>query len=164
MFKYVQSSQNKTLLISYCGIFGQTLPCFHLLAILLIFDTDIDSTAILYYRKAFQNQSESKENKIRFLNDATRKRVKVRFLNQCPKKFTKREILSTEHQVYRVPGSLSSSELGPRPPHPKGSVASPPFGSQGEDTLAYRGEGRGTQFRRGDRHSGTLGILIPQRT
>ncbi len=50
--------------------------------------------------------------------------------------------------------------MGSPPPHSQGSVASP-FGSKKWDTLAWgAGEGAvGTQFRRRDRHSGTLCVL-----
>ncbi len=47
--------------------------------------------------------------------------------------------------------SFQSSELGPPPFHPQGSVAPPPLWVQ-----RGRGRGVGTQFRRRDRHSGTL--------
>ncbi len=50
---------------------------------------------------------------------------------------------------------LQLSKLGPLPPHPLASVSPPPLVPEG-DTLAC---GRGAQFGRGDRHSGTLGIL-----
>ncbi len=39
--------------------------------------------------------------------------------------------------------SFQSSESGPPPSHPQGSVAPPPFGSKGE-TLRLRGRGWGT--------------------
>jgi hypothetical protein len=56
-----------------------------------------------------------------------------------------------------MPGFLS--ELGSPTPHPQGSVAPSPFGSKGGDTLSLAGgRGGGTQFRRTDRHSGTLCI------
>ncbi len=46
------------------------------------------------------------------------------------------------------------------PPQSQVSVAPPPFGSKGRDTLACGGGGGGgTQFRRRDRHSGTLCIF-----
>jgi hypothetical protein len=53
--------------------------------------------------------------------------------------------------------SVPSSELGPPPP-PTSECCSP-LGSTGGDTLACEGGGGGTQFRRRDRHSGTLCIL-----
>ncbi len=56
--------------------------------------------------------------------------------------------MSCDHRVYRVPGFLSSSPN--RPPTPS------PLWVQGGDTLAYGGGGGRTQFRRRDRHSGTL--------
>jgi hypothetical protein len=44
--------------------------------------------------------------------------------------------------------SFQSSEVGTPPPHPQANVASPPFGSEGGDTLAGGGGDWGTQFRR----------------
>ncbi len=59
---------------------------------------------------------------------------------------------------HRVPGFLSSRPYW-APPPPQASVAPPPFGSKGRDTLAGWGGGGGIQFRRRDKHSGTLCIL-----
>ncbi len=66
------------------------------------------------------------------------------------------------HRIFRVPGFLSSRpNLVPSPPHPQWSVAPAAFGFRGKHT---RSRGRGwwdpTQFRRRDRHSGTLCMLI----
>ncbi len=52
-----------------------------------------------------------------------------------------------------------SSKLGPPHPLTRRSVASPPPLGPKDETLACGGGGGGTQFRRWDRHSGTLGIL-----
>ncbi len=61
------------------------------------------------------------------------------------------------HKVYRVPDFLSSCpNWVPPPPYPLESVApSPPVDPRGRHTR-LRGRGWGTQFRRWDRHSGTL--------
>jgi hypothetical protein len=47
--------------------------------------------------------------------------------------------------------SFRSSEFGTPPPHPQGSVAPPPFGSNSEDTLARGGgsEGGGSNSEEG---------------
>jgi hypothetical protein len=49
--------------------------------------------------------------------------------------------------------------------HLQESVAPPPFGSKGGDTLACGGGGGWKKFRRWERHYGTLGVLriIPER-
>jgi hypothetical protein len=55
---------------------------------------------------------------------------------------------------------LKSSELGPSPPpHPQASV-SPTLVPGGTLSLAGEGVGEGSQFGRGDRHYGTLGINV----
>jgi hypothetical protein len=47
----------------------------------------------------------------------------------------------------------------PLPLHPQARLSLPPLGSaEGEDTLSCGRGGGGSQFRRGDRHYGTLGI------
>jgi hypothetical protein len=56
---------------------------------------------------------------------------------------------------------LQSSDLGQLPPpHPQANT-SPPFGSGGvTHFLAGEGGVGGSQFARGDRHCGTLGIFV----
>jgi hypothetical protein len=50
------------------------------------------------------------------------------------------------HKVYRVPGFLfSRRNWVPPPPHPLASVAPPPLGPRGGDTLA-RGRGAGGTY------------------
>jgi hypothetical protein len=68
--------------------------------------------------------------------------------------------LSTECTLYRVLGFLSSRpNWVPPPPYTQESVAPPLYGPNGGDTLACGGVSGGTQFRRRDRHYGTLVIL-----
>jgi hypothetical protein len=67
-------------------------------------------------------------------------------------------IKCSSHRVYTVPGFLCSRpNWVPRPLTCK-QVLPPPFCSRG-DTLAGGERGGGSQFGRGDRHSGTLVIV-----
>jgi hypothetical protein len=68
----------------------------------------------------------------------------------------------SEADVHRVPIFLSSRlNWLPPPPHPQASILSPPpLIPGGEGTLACGKGGRGSQFGRWDRLSGTLSIAL----
>ncbi len=62
------------------------------------------------------------------------------------------------HRVYRVPSFLSSRpNWDSLAPSPAGECVPPSFGSRGGGTHSLAGP---SQFRRRDRHSGTLGIYV----
>jgi hypothetical protein len=68
--------------------------------------------------------------------------------------------LGEHHRIDREPGFLSSRPNRlPSPPYPQASVALPPLVPGGRGTFACGRGGRGNQFGRRDRHSGTLVIV-----
>jgi hypothetical protein len=69
-------------------------------------------------------------------------------------------LISLTHRVDRVLGFFSSRQnWDPPPPHPRASV--PPFGFGGGGHIRLRERGAvESQFGRGDRHCGTLGIYV----
>jgi hypothetical protein len=60
------------------------------------------------------------------------------------------------NRVYRVKAFSQVVRVGSTHPLPPRGVAFPPLGTEGGDTLACGGGDGGTQFRRRDRHSGTV--------
>jgi hypothetical protein len=73
------------------------------------------------------------------------------------------QVVRGDHRV-RVDRVLSLSPVvgigTPPPPYPQASVPTPPPGSGGRvHSLAVEGKA-GSQFQRGDRHRGTLGIYV----
>jgi hypothetical protein len=72
-----------------------------------------------------------------------------KFINYFIETRRSKDILTHRYNImFRV-----SSELGPPPPHPQGSVAPPPLCVQGGRHTRACGRGGGrTQFRRKDRH------------
>jgi hypothetical protein len=68
-------------------------------------------------------------------------------------------VLYTEFQAFYPVVRTGSPTLPHQQEGVAVGVAYPPFGSKGRDTLACRGRGGGTQYRRWATRSGTLGIL-----
>ena len=79
-----------------------------------------------------------------FRNKVIVKRSRVKFENIC-------------HRVTRL--FLQSSELGLPHPLTRRQVCPSPFGSGGDTLACGKGVER-SQFQRGDRHCGTLGIYV----